>query len=367
MDDNHGHSHDHPCGHCHDHDEHHDDHHPENHLIQSHPDSNQASNKRRLWTALSFCTIFMLVEFLGGFFSHSLALMSDAAHMLTDVVSYGISIAAILLGERPPNALYPYGYGRAQVLGALASLVLTWGLTLLLVIEAFVRMVQPNNVDGKLMLIVSVCGLFGNIVMLIVLRGHEDLHSHHGQRCTHHHDTCHHEEESAFPTESSWYWLFFLPRNHNINMRAAMLHVIGDTLQTLAVLISSIVIWAAPSARIIDPICVLVFCGAVMLTSVPVARDVFRILMQAQSLEVDIDEMRHQIMESVEGVSAVDSIHCWALTSDQHVVTVKVIVREDYTSVSGVSVAVEDVCRGILLNNSRTTQSHVVIQARYSH
>ncbi|KAF0753232.1 hypothetical protein AaE_005777, partial [Aphanomyces astaci] len=135
--------------------------------------------QRKLEWACLFCMLFMFVEFLGGYFAGSLAIMSDAAHLLSDVLSFFLSLFALYLSKLPPSKSMPHGYKRAEVLGALASIVVIWILTLGLVWAAIQRILallstSPDAivvppVNGKAMFIVACMGLLVNIALMKIL------------------------------------------------------------------------------------------------------------------------------------------------------------------------------------------------------
>ncbi|RHY37343.1 hypothetical protein DYB38_004415 [Aphanomyces astaci] len=145
--------------------------------------------QRKLEWACLFCMLFMFVEFLGGYFAGSLAIMSDAAHLLSDVLSFFLSLFALYLSKLPPSKSMPHGYKRAEVLGALASIVVIWILTLGLVWAAIQRILallstSPDAivvppVNGKAMFIVACMGLLVNIALMKIL-GHGHSHGGHG-------------------------------------------------------------------------------------------------------------------------------------------------------------------------------------------
>ena len=124
---------------------------------------------RKLFIVSIICFLFMGGELAGGIISGSLAIMTDAAHMLSDVASFMISYFAIYMGNRPASFKMSFGYHRAEVLGALASIALIWGLLIWLFIEAIDRIVHPTEVDGEVMLITAVVGLACNIVSIFTL------------------------------------------------------------------------------------------------------------------------------------------------------------------------------------------------------
>ena len=133
--------------------------------------------KLLLVTAISF--LFMIGETVGGYISGSLAIVTDAAHMLSDVAGFLISYFAIYMGTRPSNHRMSFGYHRAEILGAMASIIFIWGIIIYLFIEAIHRIVHPEKIDGKIMLITAVVGLVCNIISIFTLHSFGGGHRHH--------------------------------------------------------------------------------------------------------------------------------------------------------------------------------------------
>lgn len=154
----------------------------------------------KLLTVGVVCLCFMVFEIVGGYLANSLAIMTDAAHMLSDVAGFMISYLAIYLGGRASTFELSYGYARAEILGALASILLIWGLIIWLFIEAIERFINRPEVDGEIMLITAAVGLACNFINIFLLHGcgshshtHHDMegegHSHdHNHEHTHDHD-----------------------------------------------------------------------------------------------------------------------------------------------------------------------------------
>jgi cation diffusion facilitator family transporter len=125
---------------------------------------------KNLLIITGICFLFMICEIFGGYLSGSLAIMTDAAHMLSDVFGFLISYFAIYLGSKPSNKHMSYGYHRAEILGALASIILIWCLIIYLLIEAILRILHPGKIDAKIMLLTSSVGLLCNIISIIILQ-----------------------------------------------------------------------------------------------------------------------------------------------------------------------------------------------------
>ena len=127
------------------------------------------------------CTMFMVTEIIGGIISGSLAILTDAAHLLSDLAGFAISIVALVIGSRAPTNSLTFGYHRAETVGALTSVLLIWALTFWLIYEAVIRIISPPKVEGKIMLIVAVLGLCANLIMMFMLRDSTTSgHSAHG-------------------------------------------------------------------------------------------------------------------------------------------------------------------------------------------
>ena len=158
-------------------------------LLKAKADNDRARCK--LLTVTCLCFVFMAGEIVGGYISGSLAIITDAAHMLSDVAGFLISYFAIYLGSRPANYQMSFGYHRAEILGALASVLLIWGLIIWLFIEAIHRIVDPEEIDGGIMLITAAVGLVFNFISIFTLHSCGGGHHHHGHDHGHGHSHGH--------------------------------------------------------------------------------------------------------------------------------------------------------------------------------
>ncbi|KAG0063028.1 hypothetical protein BGZ89_010217 [Linnemannia elongata] len=270
-------------------------------------------DKRRLKIAIGLCSTFFVVELLGGLWAESLALLSDSFHLLTDITSFIISLVAIYLSHRPPTSTHTFGYHRAEVLGALFSIFLIWGLTLLLVIEAFDRVRHPIDVDGKTMSIVAGLGVFVNIVhKAIAQHDHDHDHEHGHSHAGHSHGHGHHHV--------------------NLNITAATLHVLGDLLSSIGVLISSLIISFYPSMTYLDPICTFVFSFLVILTTIGIFKRSISILMERAPRGINTEEVKEAICD-IPGVLDVKSLHIWSLTIGKSVLAGTVYLQPEVQDV----------------------------------
>lgn len=134
-----------------------------------HLDINEKAKKRLLVISL-VCSCFMIIEFIGGLFANSIAIMTDAGHLLSDLAGFIISVIALSYSKVPANKKFSYGYHRAEIVGAITSVFIIWILTFLLLIESLSRLVDSHHkIDGGIMLITSAIGLIFNLIMVSIL------------------------------------------------------------------------------------------------------------------------------------------------------------------------------------------------------
>ena len=201
--------------------------------------------RRQLCTATILCSIFVAGEVVGGYLSGSLAIMGDAAHMFSDLASFGVSLLVLWISDKKPTKSMTFGYHRAEALGALATLCIVWYVTGILVYLAVRRLHdQDFEIHDTTMLIVATAAVAFNILLGFTLHGACGLHGHHHGHGGHQHG------DSV---------------GHHLNIRAALIHVLGDLLQSVGVLISSLlIIFFGESYKIADPICTLIFAVIVV-------------------------------------------------------------------------------------------------------
>eukprot|EP00835_Amoeboradix_gromovi_P000573 NODE_20_length_39102_cov_0.325513.p10 type:complete len:310 gc:universal NODE_20_length_39102_cov_0.325513:4248-3319(-) len=286
------------------------------------PQSQSAS--RKLIYASALCFVFFLAELLGGIYSNSLALISDSFHMLSDVSGFAISLASIWIASRPRTARHSYGFHRAEILGAVISVLLIWVLTGILLMEAIARIQNPVDINAPVMLITSTLGLIVNLIVLYILGGH-----HHGHSHSHHHPPIIEELEDdieagknrmtqqtnddqttslvASPVQAS------NDVHQNINLRAAIIHAVGDALFSLGVIIASLIIFFNPELKIVDPICTFVFSIIVLYTTLRILKDSVFVLMESTPLHIDADKLKLEL-SNIFGVADVHCFHVWLLS-----------------------------------------------------
>ncbi|TYI73213.1 hypothetical protein E1A91_D07G115800v1 [Gossypium mustelinum] len=228
------------------------------------------------------------------------AVMSDAAHLLTDVAGFCISLFTVWASAWKATSYQSFGFNRLEVLGALLSMQLIWLISALLIYEALDRILHENDeVNGALMFAVAAFGFVINLVMVLWL-GHD--HTHHACRGTVHHR--HHDDHhSDLATEEETSLVPSGPKTKkimNINLQGAYLHVVADLIQTVGVLI-------------VDLLCTLIFSTVALSTTLPMLRDIFSILMERTPGDINIDMLESGI-KGIDGVQNIHDLHVWAIT-----------------------------------------------------
>jgi cobalt-zinc-cadmium efflux system protein len=241
-------------------------------------------SRRALLSALGLTLAFSGVEAVAGWWSGSLALLGDAAHMLTDSLALGMASAAALLALRPPSSRHSYGLGRLELVAALANALIMIALVAAIVVEAVERLQTPRSVEGGAVAVVAVLGLLINIGAAWLLAGGRD----------------------------------------NLNVRAALLHVIGDLLGSVAALVSGLVIFFTGWVGI-DPILSLLIAGLILFSALRVLREALHALMEGVPQHLDLESIGLAIA-GVEGVRSVHDLHVWSLSASRYALSAHVVV-----------------------------------------
>uniref|UniRef100_A0A452IJQ1 Probable proton-coupled zinc antiporter SLC30A3 n=1 Tax=Gopherus agassizii TaxID=38772 RepID=A0A452IJQ1_9SAUR len=243
---------------------------------------------QKLGIACAICFVFMIGEVVGGYLAHSLAIMTDAAHLLADVGSMSVSLFSLWVSARPPTKTMTFGWHRSEMLGALASVLSIWVVTGVLVYLASARIISNDyEIDARAMLVTSACAVGVNIMYV-------------------------------GPPGS-------LPPRSFTSVRAAFVHVVGDLLQSLGVLTAATVIYVEPQYKIADPVSTFLFSVFVLGSTVSILRDVFRVLMEGAPQGVEFSAVK-DVLLAVKDVKDAHNLHLWTLTLSHHMVSVHVAV-----------------------------------------
>lgn len=250
----------------------------------------QAVSSKTLWATLLITLFFTIVEVVGGILSNSLALLSDSAHMISDVVALGLSMAAIYLARRPPNSRYTFGFLRFEVIAALLN-----GLALAIIavgifIEGVRRFLHPEEVQFGLMLSIAFVGLVVNIVLTVMLSRS-------------------------------------MKAEHNLNIQSALWHFIGDLLSSIGVIVSAILLYVTGWV-IFDPLISVIIGGIIFVGGARIIREAYLILMEAVPDGFQLEDIRSSIA-AIEGVEDVHELHLWAISSEHYSLSAHLLLRED--------------------------------------
>jgi len=250
--------------------------------------ASQKSDIKRVQIALALTATFMLVEVAGGILSGSLALLADAGHMLTDTMALALAAIAFRVSSRPADEKRSYGYQRFQILAAFVN-----GLSLLVIVgwilfEAVQRILSPSVVMGQAMLIVAAAGLIINIIVFFVLHGGDQ---------------------------------------ENLNMRGAVLHVLGDLLGSVAAVTAALVIlytgWMP-----IDPILSIGVALLIFRSAWHLLKRSGHILLEGAPEWLDVIEMQSKIVAANPVVKEIHHVHVWGLTPQHPMLTMHVALRQ---------------------------------------
>lgn len=268
MENNHNHEHGHSHSHSHNHN----------------------ANKKALTISFILIAGFMFVEFIGGYLTNSLALISDAGHMLSDAVALGLSLGALIFGAKAATSSKTYGYKRFEILAALLNGIVLVLLAVFICKEAIERLSEPPHVIGKGMMIISIVGLLINIMVAWIL---------HSQGST----------------------------KENLNVRSAFLHVIGDLLGSVGAIIAAVLIMLF-GWYIADPIASIIVSVLVLYSGWNVLKESINILMEAKPANINSERVT-ELLKSIDGVEDIHDLHIWMITSEFTSMTVHLHVKEN--------------------------------------
>lgn len=263
-------------GHYHDH--HHHDHH--HHHVHE-------GNTKTLRFAFAVIATFMVAEAVGGWLTGSLALLSDAGHMFSDAFALGIALFAFHFAVRQSTFHKTYGYKRLEIIVAMANGLTLVMIAILIVLEAIERFRMPGEIATLGMLAIAIAGLLVNLFI-------------------------------------AWYMLKNSDTEHNINMRGAYLHVLGDLLGSVAAIVAALLMMAF-GWQWADPLASLVVAVLVGRSGWQVCRKTFHILLEGTPEDIDASDIL-AFIQSHEGVRAVHDLHLWTITSNFHALSCHIVV-----------------------------------------
>ncbi|WP_343684904.1 cation diffusion facilitator family transporter [Asticcacaulis sp.] len=248
--------------------------------------SGRQANEKRLLIAIGLTGTFMIAEIIGGFVFNSLALLSDAAHMMTDVMALIIAFIAIQIGKKAADSKRTFGYRRFEVLAAVFNAIILFAVAIYILYEAYERFSQPPEVQTGGMLIVAVLGLIVNLVSMRVLQGGSD---------------------------------------ESLNMKGAYLEVLADMLGSLGVIIAAVLIYVTKIPQI-DPILAVLIGFWVLPRTWKLLKESFHVLLEGVPAGVDLQKVESELA-AVSGVKDVHDLHIWSVTTGENSLTAHLLVN----------------------------------------
>jgi cobalt-zinc-cadmium efflux system protein len=247
-----------------------------------------AEDARRLALAAGLAAVYMLAEAAGGFLTHSLALLADAGHMLSDVAALGLSLFAVRIARRPPTARRTYGFYRTEILAALANGATLVALSVYVMVEAYERLRRPSHVAAPAMMAIAIGGLLVNLAGMRILAG---------------------------------------GRSGSLNVRGAWLHVMTDALGSVQAIAAGASIWAFGWTWA-DPLASVLISLLVIYSSWSLLREAVGVLMEGAPPHIDVDQVR-DTLAGLPGVSGVHDLHVWTISSGREALSAHLVVVEE--------------------------------------
>jgi cobalt-zinc-cadmium efflux system protein len=252
----------------------------------------RSGEKKSLLLALFLTASIMVLEFFGGIFSNSIALISDAGHMLTDTLALALSLFAVIFATRPATAKKTYGYYRLEILAALLNGVILTVIALVIFYKAYLRILSPQAIKAEILLSVAFVGLLANIIGLFIL----------------------HKKRS------------------NLNVRGAFLHILGDTLSSIGVIIGGIIILLTGWVKV-DAIIGIVIGAVIIYGSFRLIKESVDILLEAAPSGIETLQVS-EAMKTIEGIKEVHHLHIWCITTGLIALSGHIVLEKPFLAAS---------------------------------
>jgi len=248
----------------------------------------RAHERKRLILTSAITGGVFVIEVIGGIVTNSLALVSDAGHMLTHIFALLVSLFALLFAAKPPTVKKTYGFYRLEILAALFNGIVLFIITIWIFYESYQRFLHPETISSGRMFIVACLGLIANVVCAYILKG--DGHS------------------------------------HSLNVKSAFLHMLGDTISSVGVIFGAVIIYYT-DWFIIDPIVSVLICVLILVWSYKLVMESVDILLEATPKEINIDEVTMKL-KNVPGIDNVHDIHIWTITSGMYAMSAHIDTKD---------------------------------------
>ena len=231
--------------------------------------------------------IFVIAEFTAGYISRSVGLMSDAGHNLSDVASMALALMACILATRHATGKYTYGYKKSTILVSVANAIILIAAVGVIIFESIEKIVRPVEVEGEWIIIVAGIGVIIN----------------------------------GFTT-----WLFNRDKGRDLNIKATYMHMLADTLVSIGVIVSGVII-KFTGWNIIDPIIGMVIAAIILYSTWDILKDSIRLALDGTPEQFDVENIERQ-MEAEAGVEEVHHIHIWAISTTEYALTAHVVISD---------------------------------------
>jgi len=259
----------------------------------------------------------LLMEVAGSIFTKSLALLSDAGHVLVDLLAMLLTYFSVRLSQKKATSKFTYGYYRGEIFSAIINGVALVLITLYIFYESYQRFLTPRAVKGPEMLVIALIGLAANLYVVTKMHGYE---------------------------------------RENLNVRGAYLHVLSDTLTSIGVILAAVLIIVTGN-NIFDPIISALIGIFILVSSFRLIKESIDIFMEATPRNIDLENLAKDI-QSIKGVKGIHDLHVWSLSSDLYALSAHVLIdRDDIDSINRIVSEINEMVK------SKYNISHTVIQS----
>jgi zinc transporter 2 len=249
---------------------------------------------KKILKVLVVVFFFMMLEIWGHYQSNSLSLLADSIHLLVDFLGFLVSLSALKWTQKKPTRSMTFGYSRIEIIGALFSIFLIWAATGYLLIESYQKIKNPKEINSKIFMTISIVGFFVNLFCLYALHDHHEMDG----------------------------------EKRNLNIRAAYIHVIGDLIQSVGIIIASIITYVNPRLVIVDIICTLFFSVLVLISTFYVVKDALNILIERSPGEINQVKIKDDLLRSIQNIEEILRFHVWNISSNIKAINVHLKLKE---------------------------------------
>jgi cobalt-zinc-cadmium efflux system protein len=254
-----------------------------------------------IWLSL----FVLILEVAGGFVTNSLALFSDAGHVLIDLLALLLAYFAMRLSRRGTTEQFTYGYYRAEILAAMVNAIILFLLTLYIFYESYLRFLSPSPINGPEMFIIAVIGLAANLYVVLKMHGDE---------------------------------------RENLNVRGAYLHVLSDTISSIGVVVGGGLIIVTGN-YIFDPLVSAAIGVFILVNCLGLVRESVRVLMEAVPKNIDLQRVSDDILQ-IPRVKEIHDLHIWSIASDVNALSAHILIdSEDMNSLNNIIAAINDMLK----------------------